>query len=125
MPTDWRDYLLNVSFTVLPLLTTDQEKKALCTDLATISATNDFVQHGQFTSGFRQPFSERIVVGDSGQPLFMLVQGSLVLLGCHRTPNACPNLVNYTDAINAAMTTLGGGYQLTTVDLSAFTNFLS
>lgn len=123
MPTDWRDYLVNVSFVILPLLTTDQEKKAICTDLSTISASNEFVQHGQFTSGFREPFSERIVVGDSGQPLFMLVGASLVLLGCHRSPNACPNLVAYTTEINAAMTTLGGGYQLTTADLSAFTNF--
>jgi hypothetical protein len=34
-------------------------------------------------------------------------------------------MVAYTTEINAAMTTLGGGYQLTTADLSTFTNFAS
>ncbi|XZE20845.1 hypothetical protein SH449x_000735 [Pirellulaceae bacterium SH449] len=49
--------------------------------------------------------------------------GLAELLGCHFTAIGCPNIGMYASEVNAAMTTLGGGYQLTPIDLSAFTDW--
>ena len=60
--------------------------------------------------------------GDSGHPVFMLLGGEIVLLGCW-TSLYCPFVSGYIDAINAAMLALeqtyGGsdGYQLQTIAL--------
>jgi hypothetical protein len=123
LPADYRDYLVSVLLTYLPLITTDQEQKALCRELINVGASGQSWAHRAAQTGNRADYTENLVVGDSGQPLFMLINGQLVLLGSHYSAGAVPQLANYTTEINAAMTTLGGGYQLTTADLSAFTNF--
>lgn len=127
LPSNWNDYLVTVSQTYIPLVTTDQEQKAICRELNNISIT---VHGGRIFHRFaqispRQNFSENIVVGDSGQPMFMIIDGEMVFLGCHYNTGAIVSLHEYITEINAAMTTLGGGYQLTEVDLSGFTDFSS
>jgi len=125
MPSTWREYLATVFQTFLPLVTTDQEQKALCRELTTITEASDFIAHRRAQQAERQALSEQIVVGDSGQPLFLVLNGQMILLGCHYSAWGATNIASNITAINAAMTTLGGGYQLTTADLSSFTNFAS
>lgn len=62
-----------------------------------------------------------VIVGDSGTPLCALVNNRLVLL--HLVGSAGASISQLQTEINAAMTALGGGYQLGTVNLSAFTTF--
>ena len=69
------------------------------------------------------------IAGDSGNPAFFIVDGQPVLLGLFSfggRDNYCGTLTtihDQIDAINAAMTTLGGGYQLTEVDLTEYPNY--
>lgn len=130
LPNDWRDYIVAVFRTNIPLITTDQDQNALVRDFNNSANTGPAgiiqISHNvPAQDSPRSPFSQQIVGGDSGQPMFMLINGTMVLLGCHYTAFGIPLLSNYITEINAAMTTLGGGYQLTQADLSAFTNFAS
>jgi len=125
MPPNWRDYLVNAFLTFLPLITTDQEQKALCRELTNGNLQSGLYAHRRANEEPRASLSENIIVGDSGQPMFMLVNGEMVFLGCHYTSFGIFPIHTYFEAINAAMITLGGGYQLTEVDLSGFTDFSS
>lgn len=124
LPADWRDYLPTVFFTLLPLVTTDQEQKALCRELTNVTSIG-LIAHRRAPSPPRQALSENIVVGDSGQPMFMLINGEMVFMGTHYTNFGIAPIMTRITEINAAMATLGGGYQLTQADLSEFTNFAS
>ncbi len=60
------------------------------------------------------------VSGDSGSPVGVLVNNEFVLLTTWLGSTGGPSIqANYSE-MNAAMTTLGGGYQLTPVDLTGF-----
>jgi photosystem II stability/assembly factor-like uncharacterized protein len=75
--------------------------------------------------GIRAPYtSSAMVGGDSGNPNFAVIGDRLILLGAHYTANSFPNTGNYIAEINAAMTTLGGGYQVTQLDLSHFVQYV-
>lgn len=63
------------------------------------------------------------VGGDSGSPVYLIVNDELVVLTTLHTPGSGPAIVNNYAAINAGMTTLGGGYQLTDISVSGFTSF--
>lgn len=117
----------------LPAITADQEEKLTVRDWinyawsqGTNAAPCGFVQPGlpPYTENtpLRGPFYEGLVSGDSGSPSFVFINGQLVLLtvitgGGSGTGTA---ITPFITEINAAMTTLGGGYQLTPVDLSSF-----
>lgn len=63
------------------------------------------------------------VGGDSGSPVCVIINDEVVVLTTLHTPGSGPAIVNNYAAINAGMTTLGGGYQLTDVSVSGFTSF--
>jgi hypothetical protein len=54
-----------------------------------------------------------------------LVAGELVLVGLYVSANTGSSFQRQVtqDAVNAALTTLGGGYQLAPADLSAYTAY--
>ena len=70
-------------------------------------------------------FRPFVRVGCSGHPVFCLVNNELALLGCYFSASAGSSVTrsDVRTAVNAAMTTLGGGYQLTNVDLSGFPTY--
>jgi hypothetical protein len=110
----------------LPCLCLDQEEKALVSDLASIfSDYSVFTAPFRINSEIREGFHESKVGGDSGNPAFIILGGQLVLLtvwtygGAGRGTSISPQIA----AINAMMTALGGGYQLTEVDLSGFPTY--
>jgi peptidoglycan hydrolase-like protein with peptidoglycan-binding domain len=78
------------------------------------------VNHDKPAAGKRLEFSEDVISGDSGNPGFVLVGGQPVLIFTNFDVKSSPALSYYFDQINAAMTSLGGGYQLSTLDLSGF-----
>lgn len=103
-------------------LYTDQEEKLL---VRSVSGTSD-VRIGMWPAQYTPPYHpvptyyyEFLVGGDSSNPNFILVRGDPVLLGLHHRPTSFPFVSepsNYA-AINTIMTNLGGGYQLTPVQL--------
>lgn len=116
LPSDYTDVFPDRAVGA-PLLVVDQEKQAVVHDVVYLGGPGS---HGEPTDSTRASFYELLVSGDSGHPAFLVLDGELVLLGSHRTATSFPHLAAYISSINTAMTTLGGGYQLTTVDLSGF-----
>lgn len=65
-----------------------------------------------------------LVSGDSGSPFFFIINNELVVLQLMTWSWGSGTMIwDRLDSINQAMTTLGGGYQLTQVNLSGFPNY--
>lgn len=106
----------------IPALCTDAERRAHVHDLYSIDG---FIWFRVPTNATRMGLYESIIGGDSGSPNFLLINGAPVLI-CSWTyggPGSGAAAHLYLTEINAAMTTLGGGYQLTQVDLSGFPSY--
>ena len=74
--------------------------------------------------GQRRAIYQQLVPFDSGNPVFMILDGTPVLLTVWSALNfnGCGTSVAAFKAdINRLMNELGGGYQLTEVDLSSYT----
>ena len=125
LPQNWATYLPSLSSTYsLPALVLDQEEKALISGLYSLGA-------GAY-AGFKTPidstrlgFFESIIGGDSGNPSFLIINGTLVLLTVWTFggPGSGTNILSEKTAINTMMSTLGGGYSLTEVSLSGFNTY--
>lgn len=63
------------------------------------------------------------VAGDSGSPAFVLIDGEAVLLTTWTSISLGASLADQLAAINTSMTSLGGGYQVTTKDLSGYATY--
>lgn len=70
-------------------------------------------------------FRPTVRIGCSGHPVFCLINGELALLGLYYSANGGTSFCQQAThtAVNQALTTLGGGYQLTAANLSGFTSF--
>lgn len=113
LPSNYREY---ISLIQQPqIICTDQQRKAI---LRNWLDSDQNVVHLTASQ-----LSENIITGDSGQPIFTVIQDELVLLGSHWTATSGRNASSMIPQINSAMTSLGGGYQLSVVDLSAYTNY--
>lgn len=116
----------NIAAARIPVLATDQEEKLMVVDLHTVDHDNSegVVCAMQIpVSALRSSFSELLVGGDSGNPVFWIINGELVILTVWNSAHnggLGVSVPAFSAEINAAMTTLGGGYQLTEVDLSGF-----
>ena len=106
----------------IPMVVFDQEKKAIIHSLNGISSTA--IGHAPYSTGARAFLSELIASGDSGSPAFIIVDDRPILLFTHYSASWGPNLGNYISEINSAMTTLGGGYQVTQYDPTCFTQYV-
>jgi hypothetical protein len=109
----------------LPCLCLDQEEKALVTDVGIITDSVAFVSPFTLNSAKRLEFYEEKVGGDSGNPAFFVINNQLVLLTVWTYGGAGSGtfVTSHISAINTMMTTLGGGYQLTQLDLSSFPSY--
>ncbi len=124
LPADTLDYLPSLASAYpLPCLGIDQEEKALVTDLYSLGGS--FASCQPPSNATRLNFYEPLIMHDSGNPCFLVIGGVAVLLTTWTFggPGAGPRIHALHTEINAALTSLGGGYQLTSIDLSAFTDF--
>ncbi|KAL5020881.1 hypothetical protein ScPMuIL_000036 [Solemya velum] len=105
----------------VPVLSTDFEEKALVADFYSLSRYRGILRTPAGTSS-RSDYFEPKIVGDSGNPSFFVIHDDLVLLFVFTFGGAGSgsSIVYHYDEINLLMSQLGGGYQLTDVDLSAF-----
>jgi hypothetical protein len=71
----------------------------------------------------RLDFFEDIIRFDSGNPVFILINGQPILLTVWTRggPGIGTSVTAFKADINQLMSDLGGGYQLTEVDLTGFT----
>lgn len=71
-------------------------------------------------------FNEDIVTGDSGNPMFIILDNELVLLSCWHTPWSGPFITDRYDTVNSLIESLSPGenYSLTPVNLEAIYNSL-
>jgi hypothetical protein len=107
----------------IPCLGIDREEKALITELYSLGSS--YVSFHQPADATRLNYYESLIGGDSGNPCFAIIGGQAVLVTTWTFGGGGtgPRIHALHTEINAAMTTLGGGYQLTDVSLSAFTDF--
>lgn len=119
MPADWADYLPSLDRGI-PVLTTDQEKKAWVLELRTIAGDSPSAFCIAPTSEPRSAFTEAFVNGDSGNPAFLIVNGLAVLVTCWTSPGAGPAYCGYIDEITAMV----APYQVEVADFSAFPTYV-
>jgi hypothetical protein len=128
VPEDaWRKYAMPTyvpEFTRLyrrPVLTVDQFRKLKVADIigeAWLYPTmiHTFVPKNAARAAYWSP----TVGGDCGHPTYLWLNGEAVLLNATMGGGSGTLVSDYYDEINTIMTALGGGYQLTAVDLSGF-----
>jgi len=127
LPANYANYFKSAQYRVAAFMT-DQEKKALVKDWLGLYTASTGATYANFTTPIdakRLEFSEYLVGGDSGSPSFLIVNNALVLLtvATYSGTGSGTDIPPQKTALNAAMTSLGGGYQLTEVDLSAFPSY--
>lgn len=122
LPANYADYLPDVSYG-LPALGLSQFERASVHEIYSLSA-GQVACHNPTTAD-RIDFQGAVIVNDSGNPLFVIIDDELVFVGMwtYTGWGSGTNLADYLSDIDTAITSLGGGYQLTTVDLSEFTDF--
>jgi hypothetical protein len=126
LPSTWANQLPALSYVrTLPALCLDQEEKALVTDLGGANNSAGFASPVGINFAQRLAFHENKVGGDSGNPAFLIINDQLVLLTVWTYGGAGSGtfVTQQISIINDMMTELGGGYQLTEIDLSGFTNY--
>jgi hypothetical protein len=132
LPDDWDDYLPSEYTNAgqgIPTLGLDQQEKAIVTDISTLAGANVSCQVP--TDETRLSFYEPKITGDSGNPLFMIVNDELILLTCwwYGGAGSGPSVHNYRSEINAAMAALDTAAgntpdkTLTSIDLSGFNTY--
>lgn len=128
LPPNWRDFLPSMSSSkTVPCLSLDQEERALINELYLLSDRNVLFFNSPVTINYtrRKDFFENLIGGDSGNPSFLIINGEFVILSVWTSggggSGAC--ISSYINEINDAMLSLNNGHQLSTVDLSGFTNF--
>lgn len=121
LPDTWATKLPTLSTRHVACARINREQKLVVHELHSLGA---FASFHTPLSGDRLAFTLGAVSGDSSTPLFLIVNGETVLLTTLYSASGGPSIIANRAAINAAMTSLGGGYTtLTNADLSAFTTF--
>jgi len=132
LPENWYNYLpslysnqkLNINREFgLPGLCLDQEEKALILDITRISSEYLSTTYYKPLKLTNIEFYEDIIVGDSGNPTFLIINNILVLTSCWLNVGGGPFISYYKSQINSLMSQLGGNYQLTEIDLSSFSTY--
>lgn len=126
LPDGWESKLPNIESSRLPVVCTDQEEKLLIRQASRIASTQ-LNGNAVFTvpsDPSYLTFYENLISGDSGNPCFFIINGDLVLLTVWSTGGggSGTSVAAFKAEINTIMTNLGGGYQLTEIDLSGFSN---
>lgn len=129
LPTNFREYIPTHTEYEIPVISIDQTKKALVKRILSVdynfslSPDKWLMSFGGCTAAAFSTLNENIIGGDSGHPSFLVVNGEACILTCWTgsTNGAAYNKMH--TELNAAMTSLGGGYQLTIADLSSFTSY--
>jgi hypothetical protein len=101
-----------------PTLSSNLSKKAIIEE--GYVGGNSILLFGASSDSQRVNFFETSGGGTSGNPICFVYENKLIIIGYRYTSIGGPSFIApYTNAINAVMTSLGGGYQLSIFDLNA------
>lgn len=150
LPTNWSSYLPTIyrntsggdTIYRLPILSLDQEEKAIIQEfyaiLNNISAVTKWPTQNYLDPNNGYPntypnrilFHEYIISGDSGNPSFLIINNQLVLITTWTSPSSGPFYTSYISTINNNINSLwtkngrsGSPYTMTTIDLSSFNTY--
>jgi hypothetical protein len=142
LPSDWRDYLPTVKNSSvlaqswepkqgseLPVayFTQDRTVNAMEWLQCLVAGGFGFPQQSIFAmsrpQGNLSALYQPIRLGDSGQPIFCVINNTPVVLSVFTTGFTGTFVSDNISVLNTMMSTLGGGYQLTPIDLSAFPTY--
>jgi hypothetical protein len=105
-----------------PILFLDQNQSAFVGDISSVTYDTGGgigIHAIQSSDSSRSAFWKLYVSGDSSHPAYVILDGEAVLLGAaYSAGNSWPSVAQNVTAINSAMTSLGGGYQLTQFKIS-------
>ncbi|MDR0993589.1 MAG: hypothetical protein LBN38_03350, partial [Verrucomicrobiota bacterium] len=122
LPDNYTNYLSRG--TRLPALALNQFHKATVCDIMDISWRKPngriYTQIHWPIDITRKEFYTGLEGGDSGYPLFVFLSGKTVLLTVWSSAYFGTSVTAFKEDINEMMTALGGGYQLTEINLSEF-----
>lgn len=106
----------------LPIVTFNQREQAYLSQLNCI--TSNHVSNVSATNGNWKALGGKIIVGDSGNPAFLLIGNEPILLYCLHTGGVGhgPPIHYYRREIQAAMDELFPGYKLEAFDFAQMTN---
>ncbi len=96
-------------------------------EFSPLSSNTRFIQHSPFSmdSGYNG-YVNNIVGGDSGGPIFTIINNELVLMASHVGAYYALNLCKFLTEIQSTINALGpSGQTIQTANLSSFTNFSS
>ena len=122
LPDNYADYIRTGRG--LPCIRFDQEEKATVGDITDVNSGDRRVSARSPTSQDRLAFNEELITGDSGNPMFILLNNEPVLLTVLTNGGfggGGTAIVAFKNDINGMMNDLSpGGYQLEAIDLSGF-----
>lgn len=124
LPANVANYLPSWHQWKIPLIYTNQYERMACANsLQYARSPVDWFAAWVTTEAPYATMYERVITLDSGSPAFVIINGAPVLV-CHWTfagQGAAHHML--LSEIGGAMTSLGGGYSPTTVDISSFTDY--
>jgi hypothetical protein len=119
LPSNWSTYLPNIHYTKkIPSFWFNQfESASIYTlyELSNIFGTNGDIKYSNFYNG--------IIRFDSGSPYFILINNEPVLLGVLTGGGTGAFVSSFITEINNTMSSLGGSYTLSNIDLSGFSTY--
>lgn len=124
-PANLYSYLPSLELFTIPVFATDYEEKIFIKETCP-TCWDNAIKSGTFRDALTEPFSrlaESIISGDSGNPVCMIVNNAPVIISHWLGPSTGPLYHTWLTEIASALTTLGGGHTLSTVDLSAFPTY--
>ena len=126
LPDNWDEHLpvINPRRSV-PGLSSNQKRDAVCKGISDVFF-NNAAATGPSGIPARDLFHKPSVTGDSGNPVFLLINGEPVLaiiLASGGPGGGGPFVAHSRAVINAGIAQMGGSATLTQADLSGFTNY--
>jgi hypothetical protein len=124
-PSNFQNYAPDHNLNYFPTVSVTQTRQLAVGDVTAASYTS-YLSVFEPTETTRAPFAYNKSSGDSGFPIFAVMNGDLIYLAANYSTNGGtgPITSSYIADLNAALAAFSGDtYQLTQVSLSAFTSY--
>ena len=124
LPINYGKYLPSLKRnTEIPIIIIDQSELISISNLYQLDLQAKSI--GQDLSSPRRAFYRELYTGDSGSPAFLIINNIpiIIFVATYGFGGSGAFVTLQKDAINTMMSQLGGGYQLTEINLSSFSSY--